>query len=94
MLVGTDPFSDDDPMKVYQKILKGEIKFPSNFDSNAKSLIKNLVKVDLSKRYGNLKKGADDVKHHKFYKALDWVKLLAKHIHMPYIPKIKYIRRK
>ena len=33
MLVGIDPFSDDDPMMVYQKILKGKIKFPSNFDS-------------------------------------------------------------
>jgi protein kinase X len=31
MLVGIDPFSDDDPMAVYQNILKGKIKFPRNF---------------------------------------------------------------
>lgn len=32
MNVGIDPFSDEDPMMVYQKILKGKIKFPSFFD--------------------------------------------------------------
>jgi serine/threonine protein kinase len=37
MLAGIDPFSDEDPMAIYQKILKGKIKFPRSFDSNAKS---------------------------------------------------------
>ena len=55
MIAGIDPFSDDAPMMVYQKILKGKIKFPSGFDSNAKSLIKHLLEADLTKRYGNLK---------------------------------------
>jgi len=33
MIAGIDPFSDEDPMMVYQKILKAKIKFPSKFDS-------------------------------------------------------------
>ncbi len=33
MIAGIDPFSDEDPMMVYQKILKGKVKFPSGFDS-------------------------------------------------------------
>lgn len=32
MLAGIDPFSDDDPMLIYQKILKGKVKFPRSFD--------------------------------------------------------------
>jgi serine/threonine protein kinase len=32
MNAGIDPFSDEDPMAIYQKILKGKIKFPRNFD--------------------------------------------------------------
>lgn len=32
MLVGIDPFNDDDPMMIYQKIIKGKIKFPNNID--------------------------------------------------------------
>ena len=31
MIAGIDPFSDDDPMMVYQKILKGKIKFPKKY---------------------------------------------------------------
>lgn len=54
MLAGIDPFSDEDPMAIYQKILKGKIRFPRNFDRNAKSLVKHLLVADLTKRYGNL----------------------------------------
>ena len=57
MIAGIDPFNDEDPMLIYQKILKGKLKFPSSFDSNAKSLVKHLLEADLSKRYGNLKGG-------------------------------------
>ena len=32
MIAGIDPFNDDDPMAIYQKILKGKIKFPRDFD--------------------------------------------------------------
>lgn len=62
MIAGIDPFNDDDPMLIYQKILKGKLKFPSSFDSNAKSLVKHLLEADLSKRYGNLKGGRIKVK--------------------------------
>ena len=31
MIAGIDPFNDDDPMAIYQKILKGKIKFPRDF---------------------------------------------------------------
>ncbi len=32
MIVGIDPFNDDDPMMIYKKIIKGVIKFPSTVD--------------------------------------------------------------
>lgn len=37
MIAGIDPFSDEDPMAIYQKILKGKIVFPKGFDRDAKS---------------------------------------------------------
>ena len=89
MLVGIDPFNDEDPMKIYQKILKGKIKFPSNFSKSAKSLIKHLLVADLSKRYGNMKNGVDDIKNHRFFKDLDWKLLIERKLKGPYIPKIK-----
>ena len=89
MIAGIDPFSDDDPMMVYQKILKGKIKFPSGFDSNAKSIIKHLLDSDLTKRYGNLKNGVKDITGHRFFKGFDWNKLLKKELTPPYKPKVK-----
>ena len=39
MNAGIDPFSDEDPMAIYQKILKGKIKFPRDFDKFISSFI-------------------------------------------------------
>jgi protein kinase X len=39
MIAGIDPFNDEDPMAIYQKILKGKIKFPKDFDKQVLSLI-------------------------------------------------------
>lgn len=48
MLAGIDPFNDEDPMAIYQNILKGKIKFPREFDADAKSLVKHLLVADLT----------------------------------------------
>ena len=72
MLVGIDPFSDDDPMKTYQKILKGKINFPKTINKDAKSLIKHLLTQDTSKRYGCLKNGVKDILNHRFFEGFDW----------------------
>jgi hypothetical protein len=89
MIVGIDPFCDDDPMMVYQKILKGRIKFPTSFDSNAKSLVKHLLEGDLTKRYGNLKGGVSDIKNHRFFKTFNWTELIERKLKAPYTPKVK-----
>lgn len=88
MNAGIDPFNDEDPMLIYQKILKGKIKFPSSFNANAKSLVKHLLEADLSKRYGNLKGGVDDIKLHRFFKGLDWTALVSKTLKASYLPKV------
>lgn len=31
MLVGVDPFADEDPMQVFSKILRAKLSFPKNF---------------------------------------------------------------
>ena len=89
MICGVDPFSDEDTMKTYENILEGKIKFSSDFDEKSRSLIKHLLEPDLSKRYGNLKNGVDDIKNHDFFKSMNWDKLLKQEIDAPFIPKIK-----
>jgi len=89
MLAGIDPFSDEDPMAIYQKILKGKIKFPRHFDRNGKSLVKHLLVADLSKRYGNLRGGVGDIKGHRWFNGLDWARLLLKQLPTPYRPTVR-----
>lgn len=88
MLAGQPPFVDDDPMGIYQQVLAGKVTFPRQFDRNAKSLIKKLLVADLTKRYGCLKNGAEDVKKHKFFTGFEWDRLLTKQLTAPVIPTI------
>lgn len=89
MIAGIDPFTDDDPMIIYQNILKGRLHFPKGFDNNAKSLIRHLLVYDLSKRYGNLKNGVNDIKNHRYINTINFNNLLSKKISAPYKPKVK-----
>jgi len=86
MIVGQPPFCDEDPMGIYQKILAGKVYFPKYFDKNAKALVKKLLTADLSKRFGNLKDGADDILHHKWFQSVDLVKLEKHELPAPYKP--------
>lgn len=49
------------------------MKFPSYFSNELKDLLKNLLQVDLTKRYGNLKNGVADIKNHKWFSSTDWI---------------------
>ena len=57
------------------------------FDRNAKSLIKKLLTADLTKRYGCLKGGAEDVKKHKWFKDFDFVLCQDRKLTAPIIPR-------
>lgn len=87
LLAGIDPFSDDDPIMIYQNILQNRVRFPRTFDPNARSLVKHLLVEDLSKRYGNLRRGASEIKEHRFFSGLDWISLANKLLTSPHIPK-------
>ncbi|KAI8821329.1 kinase-like domain-containing protein [Fimicolochytrium jonesii] len=89
MLAGHPPFYDEDHFKLYEKILACRPKFPTHFDPAAKDLVKRLLSADLTKRYGNLKGGVNDIKKHKWFAGVDWDKLKALQIQSPYIPPLK-----
>ena len=88
MMAGQPPFVDDDPMGIYQQILAGKVTFPRHFDRNAKSLIKKVLVADLTKRYGCLKGGADDIKKHKWFQGFDWEALVQRQLTAPIVPAV------
>jgi serine/threonine protein kinase len=86
MHAGHAPFVDDDPMNIYKKIINTKPKYPEGFDSKLKSLVKHLLRRDLSKRFGNMVNGVSDIKDHRFFQSLSYANLLDKKIDPPYIP--------
>ena len=53
MTVGLDPWDENDPMKIYEKIKKGLILFPKNMDKKLKNFIQHLLIGDPKKRMGS-----------------------------------------
>lgn len=89
MLAGYPPFYDEDQLKVYEKILSGKYTCPSIIDASAKDLIKRLLSTDLTKRFGVLKNGVNDIKQHKWFAGIDWRKVVALEIAPAYVPTLK-----
>ena len=89
MLVGIDPFNDEDPMMIYQKIIKGKIYYPNSMDRDAKSLIKHLLTEDTTKRFGCLRNGVKDIVNHRFFNDFDWKEFVFMKMTPPYVPEAK-----
>ncbi|KAG9337239.1 hypothetical protein JZ751_029524 [Albula glossodonta] len=52
---------------------RSQVRFPSHFSSDLKDLLRNLLQVDLTKRFGNLKNAVNDIKGHKWFATTDWI---------------------
>jgi len=89
MAAGYPPFFADQPIQIYEKIVSGRVRFPSHFSSDLKDLLRNLLQVDLTKRYGNLKNGVNDIKNHKWFSTTDWIAVYQKKEPAPLIPRLK-----
>lgn len=90
MLCGFTPFWDSgSPVKIYENILRGKVKYPPYLHDDAVDLLSQLITADLTKRLGNLHGGSDDVKHHAWFAEVTWDRLARKDIDAPYIPPIR-----
>ncbi|KAJ1654803.1 cytochrome c oxidase subunit 1 [Dispira simplex] len=91
MLAGYPPFFDDNPFGIYEKILAGRIAFPAHFDVSAKDLIRRLLTADRTKRLGNLKDGAKDIKQHRWFRSVCWDDLQARRVNAPIVPPYRHL---
>mmetsp|Transcript_22034 Transcript_22034/g.51669 ORF Transcript_22034/g.51669 Transcript_22034/m.51669 type:complete len:357 (-) Transcript_22034:152-1222(-) len=83
MLVGYPPFYSDDRMALYQQILQGKIEFPRHVSKQARDLISKLLQADLSRRLGNLRHGARDVRKHPWFRGFDFNALVKRQLPPP-----------
>ena len=79
-------------MNIYRKIINTKPRYPDGFDSRCKSLVKHLLRRDLSKRFGNLKDGAKDLKDHRFFEDINYTDLLDRKLKPPYMPDSKDLK--
>ncbi|KAJ4375987.1 cytochrome c oxidase subunit 1 [Neocucurbitaria cava] len=88
-LVGQPPFWDQNPMKIYEQIVEGHVRFPSAMSEDARDLISGLCTVDTSKRLGNISGRAQRVKDHPWFKNIDWDKLYNREVNGPIVPHLR-----
>jgi protein kinase A len=86
MNAGYSPFLSQNPLKIYEKITMGKYRCPNFFNEDLKNLLMNLLQVDLTRRYGNLKGGSMDIKKHKWFQKTDWMKIYNKAVVPSFVP--------
>lgn len=97
MLAGYPPFYHKEQMQSYQLIVAGVFHVPSHVSPAANDLIHRLLRVNLSKRYGNLKSGVLDIQLHPWFtnpldmsvndkEYFDWARLSTKNLPPPIKP--------
>lgn len=67
LLAGEAPFTAENPLDIYNRILRGDLRFPAHFDEASKSIIRHLLVADVTQRYGCLRAGPKDVLEHRFF---------------------------
>lgn len=90
MRAGYSPFSigNPDQLRMMEKIVEGKFRMSSSLGPDLKDLIFNILQTDLTKRFGNLKNGVDDIKDHKWFKVINWTTLYNQHMEPPFIPEV------
>jgi len=105
MLIGQPPFWDQNPMRIYEQIIAGHIRFPSSsthYSSSsgsrhhfhvprpAREFILALCKTDPSQRLGHIAGGSQRVREHWFFDGLNWDDIYYRRRRGPIIPRVEW----
>lgn len=89
MLASYPPFYDEDQLKVYSKIMNGQIAYPSHFSKEAIDLIRRLLHPKPTKRLGVTANSVQQIKTHPWFTGFDWDALAGKRMQAPIVMSIK-----
>jgi protein kinase A len=90
MAYGQSPFGYGRPeqMQLLERICIGKYKMPSTFGRDLRDLIENILQVDLSRRFGNLKNGPGDIQKHAWFHDMNWMQIYNQDIKPSFVPKV------
>jgi serine/threonine protein kinase len=86
MLVGETPFVDQNENHMYHLICHGEFSVPIGVDEVTQDLLRGLLTVDATKRLGCAASGAEEIKSHPWFDAIEWDKVHDHVYDAPIIP--------
>jgi len=89
MAAGYPPFYAERPLQIYEKIVAGKVKYPMHFSKELRELLRNLLQGDITRRYGDLVNGVNDVKDDKWFEATNWVALFYRSVVPEFVPSSK-----
>ena len=88
LLSGNPPFQMDKKNDVNTLHFELPVKMDNCFSEEAKDLINKLLVIDPSKRLGSGKDGIQNLKHHPYFKNINWEELRELKVTPPFIPEI------
>ncbi|CAF1405468.1 unnamed protein product [Adineta ricciae] len=86
MLTGAPPFTSDDRKRTMDKIINAKLILPPYLTLDARELIRNLLRRQVSHRLGSGPEDAVAIKNHGFFRHLNWNNVYAKHTDPPHKP--------
>ncbi|KAL4895462.1 kinase-like domain-containing protein [Aspergillus ambiguus] len=89
-LVGQPPFWDQNPMRIYEQIVEGHIRFPQSMSPAAQNIISLFCKTNPTERLGYISGGAARVKSHPFFEGINWDDLFYRRIKGPILPRVDH----
>jgi len=90
MLASYSPFYADQSIDIYKKIIKGHMRFPRTFSTNAKDFIKGFLKIKPTRRLGVLGNGdIDMIRKMNLFSDFSWEDFQAFKMTPPIKPNVK-----
>jgi len=88
MLTGLPPFYTRDRDKLFERIRRGDLTYPSYVSKVAQELLKALLTGDPTQRLGGGVGDGEEVKAHPFFLGIDWVATTQRRVTPPFRPNI------
>ncbi|XP_069466802.1 cGMP-dependent protein kinase 2-like isoform X2 [Ambystoma mexicanum] len=85
LLTGSPPFSGQDPIKIYNMVMRGieKVDFPHRITRRPEDLIRRLCRINPAERLGNRKNGISDIRKHKWFQGFNWEGLRSRKLMSP-----------
>jgi len=89
MLTGLPPFYTKDREKLFERIKRGELNYPSYVTPEAKSLLQGIIYRDPNRRLGGGPRGGEEIKTHAFFSGVDWTAVYNRELTPPFVPQLR-----